>query len=53
MAKKKRKPSKTDLKVLVATLPPKLFLMLLPYEEEERYALTAEIIDTWEKIREE
>lgn len=49
--KKQRKPNRFDLEILVCTLPPQLFLMLLPYKEEERYTLVAKIIDTWDKIR--
>lgn len=50
MAKKKRKPSKTDLEVLVYGLPLRFFLML-PYDREDRYELVKEIIELWEKIR--
>ena len=49
--KKNKRPNKIDLHFLVYTLSPELFTMLLPYEEEDRYELIAEIIDAWEKIR--
>lgn len=52
MEKKIKKPNEKDLEFLAYALPWRLHA-LLPSRHEDRDTLISEIIELWEKIREE